>query len=139
MPLFPTRAWLAEYVEKVNASTDYAAAAATWEGDISFVIEAEPDKRVPEDVWLWMDLWHGTCREGEVVTHDRGALARYVIRAPYTRWKEVLRRELEPVKGMMQGKLKLLGDLPTIIRYVRAATELVNIAGTVETVFPDEV
>jgi putative sterol carrier protein len=39
---------------------------------------------------------------------------------------------------MMQGKLKLKGDLPTIVRYVKAANELVNIAGSVPTEFVDE-
>ena len=50
----------------------------------------------------------------------------------------MIKRELDPVKGMMQGKLKLKGDLPTIVRYVKAANELVNIAGTVPTEFVDE-
>jgi putative sterol carrier protein len=62
-----------------------------------------------------------------------------VIRAPYSRWKDVLRGDLDPVKGMMQGKLRVQGDLPTIVRYVRAANELVRLTGTVETEFPDEV
>jgi putative sterol carrier protein len=64
-------------------------------------------------------------------------VAPYVIRA-LTRWKDVLRGELDPVKGMMQGKLKLQGDLPTIIRYVRAANELVHLTMTVPTEFLDE-
>ena len=29
----------------------------------------------------------------------------------------------------MQGKLKVQGDLPTIVRYVRAANELVHLTG----------
>jgi putative sterol carrier protein len=61
-----------------------------------------------------------------------------VIRAPYSRWKDVVRGDLDPVKGMMQGKLKLKGDLPTIVRYVKAANELVNLAQTVPTEFVDE-
>ena len=38
----------------------------------------------------------------------------------------------------MQGKLKLKGDLPTIVRYVKAANVLVNLAGSVPTEFVDE-
>jgi putative sterol carrier protein len=72
------------------------------------------------------------------VTQDEGEKARFIIRAPYSRWKEVIRKELDPIKGMMQGKLKLKGDLPTIVRYVKAANELVNIAGSVQTQFVDE-
>ena len=54
------------------------------------------------------------------------------------RWKEVLRGDLDPVKGMMQGKLKVRGDLPTIVRHVRAANELVHLTMQVPTEFLDE-
>lgn len=139
MPRFPSAAWLDEYVERINASKDYEEAAATWEGDLSYVFEAEPDKGVPEDVWVWIDLWHGKCREARFdVPKDEGEKAKFLIRAPYSRWKEVIRKELDPIKGMMQGKLKLKGDLPTIVRYVKAANELVNIASSVSTEFVDE-
>ena len=50
----------------------------------------------------------------------------------------MLRKELEPIKGMMQGKLKLKGDLPTIVRAVQAAQELVNSAAKLDTKFLDE-
>jgi putative sterol carrier protein len=136
---FPTDPWFQELVERINGSPEYRDAASTWEGDIAFVIEAEPDRGVAEDVWGHLDLWHGECRGGGVVDPDRGAGSRYVIRAPYSRWKEVLRGDLDPVKGMMQGKLRVQGDLPTIVRYVRAANELVHLTGTVPTEFPDEV
>jgi putative sterol carrier protein len=138
MPEFPSEEWLKEYVQRINDSEGYREAAATWEGDVAYVIEAEPDKGVAEDTWAWLDLWHGECREGKLVTPDEGEKARFVIRAPYSRWKEVIKKELDPVKGMMQGKLKLKGDLPTIIRYVKAANELVNLAQTVPTEFADE-
>ena len=138
MARFPSEEWLAEYVQRINASDSYRDAAETWEGDIAYVIEAEPDRGVPEDVWAWLDLWHGQCRDGRLVPAEEGERARFVIRAPYSRWKEVIRGELDPVKGMMQGKLKLRGDLPTIVKYVRAANELVTVAQSVTTEFADE-
>jgi putative sterol carrier protein len=137
--VFPSEEWLSEYVEKINSSKEYEEAAAGWEGDLSYVFEREPDKGVPEDVWAWVDLWHGKCRGAKYgVPEAEGEKAKFIIRAPYSRWKEVLRKELDPIKGMMQGKLKLKGDLPTIVRYVKAANELVNVAGSVPTEFVDE-
>ena len=139
MPTFPSKEWLDEYVNRVNGSAEYRVAAATWEGDIAYVFEAEPDKGVPEELWAWLDLWHGECREARYgVSPEEGEKSKFIIRAPYSRWKEVIRKELDPVKGMMQGKLKLKGDLPTIVRYVKAANELVNLAATVPTEFVDE-
>jgi len=94
---------------------------------------------VPEEIWAWLDLWHGECRGARyAVPAEEGGRAKFIIRAPYSRWKEVIKKELDPVKAMMQGKLKLKGDLPTILRHVKAATELVNVAASVPTEFVDE-
>jgi hypothetical protein len=38
---------------------------------------------------------------------------------------------------MMQGKLKVRGDLPKIVREVRSASELVRLTGEIDSVFPD--
>ena len=38
----------------------------------------------------------------------------------------------------MQGKLRVRGDLPTIVRYVQAANELVHLTSRVPTEFQDE-
>jgi putative sterol carrier protein len=139
MAEFPSEEWLKEYVERINGSAAYREAAATWEGDVAYVIEAEPDKGVPEEVWAWVDLWHGEVRDYRYgVPPEEGEKARFVIKGPYSRWKQVIQKELDPVKGMMQGKLNLQGDLPTILRYVKAAQELVNLSQTVPTEFADE-
>jgi putative sterol carrier protein len=139
VPEFPSKEWLDVYVDRINGSSEYREAAATWEGDIAYVFEAEPDKGVPEEIWAWLDLWRGECRGARyAVSPEEGEKAKFIIRAPYTRWKEVINKELDPVQGMMQGKLKLKGDLPTIVRYVKAANELVNLAASVPTEFVDE-
>ena len=112
MALFPSEGWLKEYVDKINSSTEFEEAAATWEGDISYVFQAQPDVGLADDLWVWMDLWHGTCRESKYeLSPDEGEKARFVIRAPYARWKQVITQELDPIKGMMSGKLKLKGDM----------------------------
>jgi putative sterol carrier protein len=139
VPRFPTEPWFQDLIAEINASHEYQEAAATWEGDVAFLVEAEPDKGMPEDVWGVLDLWHGACRGGGVVDATAGQKAAYVIRAPYSRWKEVLLGDLDPTRAMMQGKLKVQGDLATIVRYVRAANELVHLTGQVDTQYPDEV
>ena len=141
MAVFPSEEWLELYVERINSSPEYADAAATWEGDLVFVYEAEPDKNVPEDVYAWLDLWHGKCREAARLDgpdDPRAKSAQFTITAPYSRWKSVVKKELDPVKGMMQGKIKVKGDLPTIVRYVKASNVLVDLTTQVPTEFPDE-
>jgi putative sterol carrier protein len=136
--LFPSDPWFKALVERINGSAEYEAAAAAWEGDITFHIEAEPDRGVPTDVFGYLDLWHGKCKGGGLVEPEAGAASRYILRAPYTRWKEVVRGDLDPVRGMAQGKLRVQGDLATIVRYVNAANVLVQLTGEIDTAFPDE-
>src|SRR6266496_3286508 len=82
VPEFPSKEWLDVYVERINSSPEYKEAAATWEGDISYVFEAEPDKGVPEDLWAWLDLWHGECRDSKYgLTPEEGEKAKFIIRA----------------------------------------------------------
>ena len=136
MPVFASQAWFEAFEAQINASSEYRAFASDWEGDIAFRILAEPDRGVPEDLWGYLDLWHGTCRGGRAIAEAKAAA--YTLTAPYSRWNDVVEGELDPIKGMMQGKLRVRGDLPTIVRYVKAANELVRLTGLVETEFQDE-
>lgn len=138
MAVFASQEWLDAYREHINASERYREVAATWEGAVAFAFEAEPDRNWPDTVHAVLDLWHGECRSARAVEAQEAAAAPFLVRAPYTRWKQVVAGELDPIKAMMQGKLRLSGDLPTIVRYVKAAKELVDLAGDVPTEFPDE-
>jgi putative sterol carrier protein len=137
VPLFPSEAWFGAFVDVINGSEGYASYAADWEGDVVIAIEAEPDHGVPEDVYGLLDLWHGGCRGGGLVDGARAEAAEFLVRAPYSRWKDVILGELDPVKGLMQGRLNVRGDLQKILRYVKATQELARLTRNVETTFPD--
>jgi putative sterol carrier protein len=139
VPEFPTEDWFQVYIDAINASEEYATYAATWEGDVVIQIEAAPDKGLAADAHGLLDLWHGGCRGGGLVDESRAASAEFAVRAPYSRWKDVIHGDLEPIKGLVQGKLRVRGDLPKILRYVRGTQELAYIAGQVDTTFPDEI
>jgi len=136
--VFPSPEWLHAYKDAINMSADFRIAATDWEGDVTYVIEAEPDKGLSIDAWGWLDLWHGICRDARVVTPDDGDRARYVIRAPYSRWKEVIRGRLDPTKAMVQGKLRLKGDLPKLEKERKAVGVLVSLTAEIPTDFLDE-
>lgn len=138
MPRFPSVEWLYAFSDAINAHPEHREAAADWEGDVTLVVEAEPDRGIDETVYAWLDLWHGECRAAKVVSVDEGERARFVISAPYSRWKDVIRGKLDPIRGMREGKLRLSGDLPAIVQHARAADLLVRLAASIPTEFPDE-
>lgn len=135
---FLSEEWVQRFKEEVQTSPSYKEAAKTWEGDITLVAQADPQVGIETDLHLYMDLWHGDCRDMRLVSKEEGESAKFVITGSYDRWKQVVKGELEPIKGMMQGKLKLKGDLPYIVRYVQAAKELLTCTSKIPARFPDE-
>jgi putative sterol carrier protein len=136
------RAFSPEFAEafkdEINKSDVYRQAGKGWKWTVGLVVEAEPDKNVPEAKGILMDLFDGQARDIKMVDPDEAKKCDFVISAPYSRWKQVMRKELDPTKGMMQGKLKLKGDLPTIVRYTRASQEMTEATTRIDVEFPDE-
>jgi len=139
MAKFPSAEWVAAYKDAINGNPKYKAAAANWDkGVVALICKAKPEYGIAKDVGIWLDLYKGVCRESEMVDAQKAKSAPFCITGEYDRWKQVLKKELDPIKGMMQGKLKLKGNLPTIVRFVSASKQLVESAGLVDTEFPDE-
>jgi len=131
--------WAKAYKDEINNSAIYKQAAAGWEGVVGLVVEAEPENNFPVAKGVWMDLWHGEARDVKIVPADEAQKADFVITGPYSRWKQVAKKELDATKAMMQGKLKLKGDLPTIVRYTKASQEMTECTTRVPVIYPDEV
>ena len=135
---FPSDEWVEAYEKAINDS-DYKEAGKPWtHGVTALVVKAQPDIGLEEDFGIWLDLHVGVCRDASSCTVEKALTAPFCITGEYARWKQVIFKELEPVKGMMQGKLKLKGNLQIIVRNVKAAQALVNAATTVPTEFLDD-
>jgi putative sterol carrier protein len=130
--------WAKQFKDEVNGSSSYKAAAKGWKWTVGLVVEAEPDKNFPESKGVVMDLFDGTARDIRVGTAADAQKSDFVITAPYTRWKQVSTKELDATKGILQGKLKLKGDLPTIVRYTKASQEMTECTTRIPVEWPDE-
>jgi putative sterol carrier protein len=130
--------WAERFKKEVNSSSAYRDAAARWEGTVGLVILAEPDKGFPEDIGVFMDLWHGQARDIHPGTRAEAETAQYVITGSYSTWKRVATKDLNAIKGIMLGKLKLRGDFPTLVRYTKASQELTECTTRVPVRWPDE-
>ena len=136
---FPSPEWAAEFKKQVQQSSGYQQAAATWTfGPVALLTRADPAIGLPEDVGMWLDIERGNCSEVRVVPKAEAEKAPFCITGEYARWKSVLRKELDPIKAMMQKKLELKGQMTTIVKYVNASKELVECATRVPTAFLDE-
>jgi putative sterol carrier protein len=136
--LFPSAAWTSAYRDAINQNPLYRKTAASWsDGAIALVCKAEPALGLDAPQAIILDLLHGECR-GAVHATDLSALADtpFVIEASYDKWKAVIGGDLDPIKAMLQGLLRLSkGHLPTIIRDVEGSKQLVLSARSIDTKF----
>ncbi|MBM4188130.1 MAG: Fis family transcriptional regulator [Gemmatimonadetes bacterium] len=125
--------WAKAWGAALNASPEYQAAAATWEGSIAAVAT---DDAAPAAVFL--DVWHGECRTARAATPDDVAQARFLLEAAPRAWRDLFEGRLAPVMGLMTGRIKVTrGELAALLPYTAAAKELIRLAGSIPTVYPD--
>ena len=133
---FPSDEWIAAFKDQINSNEEYKQSGATWEaGDICFVINGKPEAGLTEDYHIWLDLYHGECRDAKSVDAATAAQAKFMITADYGRWQQVLKGELDPMTGIMMGQVKVKGDLMTLMRYTKAAKDLIHCAALVPSQF----
>jgi putative sterol carrier protein len=127
----PSEAWIKAFQEQLNNSAAYAEVAKNWEGDFLFQVEW-PDGSPP--ALLYMDLWHGQCRDAYVAT-DPAKKAAFRLIAPIGNFVKVLKGQLDPMQAMVTGKLKVQGSMVVMMKNIPTVLEFVRTAQQVETEF----
>ena len=136
MPIpFPSNEWIEAAKEQVNQSDPYKEAAKNWEGDIVFAVMAVPGES--KGVFLYMDLWHGECRNAYEIDDPKAQKSEFVITAPLPVWRKVLEGKLDPIRGLVSRQLKMQGNMMKVLKAPKAAVELVNACQFVDTEWPE--
>ncbi len=133
MPLFGTDEWIKAYMEKLNSNEAYAESASTWEGDFIFIVRK--DGPLDHDLYFWVDLYHGKARDGRALKSPDEAKPEYIFEGNYTNYVRLVEGTLDPIQGLMTGKFKLKGSMAKVMRYVKAAQELVRTITLTDTQF----
>lgn len=130
---FPSEEWIKAYKEELNKNEAYAEAAKDWEGDFLFIVT--PDEGLDKEMVFYVDLWHGKCRDAYLVPSREAKTAEFVYEGPYSNWKKLIMGQLDPIQALLMRKFKLKGNMAKIMRYTKAASELVKTASKVPTEF----
>lgn len=131
---FATDAWIKRLGEECNNSESYRQAAKNWEGDLYVVVE--PEGRLQQAVYMYLDLYHGQCRQAFVPTDPAALTPEFYISGSVSAWKAIAEKKLDPMKALFTRQISLKGNMAKVMKNVKAANELVNCTTKFETEFP---
>jgi len=137
---FGTPEWAEAYKKAVNENENYRDAAGPegfppvgWEGDFIFVVE--PAGNLDHELRMFVGLYHGECTDVRVLKEGEEVDAEYEWAGSYDAWLQVLKKELDPIRGLLAGKFRIKGNMAKILKATRAALELVNSSTMIDTEF----
>lgn len=131
---FATDAWIKRLGEECNNSETYRQAAKNWEGDLYVIVE--PEGRLQQPVYMYIDLYHGQCRQAFVPADPATLTPEFHISGPVSVWKAIAEKKLDPMKALFTRQISLKGNMAKVMKNVKAANELVNCTTKFETEFP---
>jgi putative sterol carrier protein len=129
---FPSPEWSQALKDKINSDEKYSHIARNWEGDLRCILE--PSSTHADLLWMYIDLWHGKCRDAFFETPDnKDRTPAFTFKAPYDNFVRVLKGELAPMQALLTRKLSVQGNMavlmrsvPTVIEFVRCCREVTD-------------
>ncbi|MGA8302306.1 MAG: SCP2 sterol-binding domain-containing protein [Thermoplasmata archaeon] len=126
---FPSAEWAEAYRRALNENAAYREAANAWVGDILLRVRpADPAAPAPG---VHLELAHGECQNATFHADSREILSEFVFEGTPENWANLLRHEIDPVRAIMDGTFRVQGNLAKLMRFTRAAKELVETASNV--------
>ncbi len=126
---FPSAEWAETFRAALNDNAAYREAAAQWVGDILLrVVAATASEPAPG---IHLELARGQCSAATFHADSRDVASEFVYEGTPENWRRLRRGEIDPVKAILDGTFKVRGNLAKMMRFTRAAKELVETASRV--------
>lgn len=140
MAKFPSKEWLEELVRLANADPESKIAGKGWRGDFGAVVEAEPP------ALQRAFAMHCVPADGQItrvrVLRDPDELEEiepaYLARAPYSVWKGLIKKTIDPVEAVLKRRLVFTGDLQPLMERLSYRSILDRVLTQLKTDFADD-
>lgn len=134
-PKFGSNDWAQALLEEINDSSEYRNAASKWgvgfNGNMLLVFD--PDTKMRERKSLMLRLAGGSCQSAEFLTDEAHPDAGFVLRGPFTLWRDILQRKTMAATAILTGKLKVEGEKMQLLKHTAANRALIHCTASVDT------
>ena len=106
--------------------------------DNFFASLVKPGAVLKEPFKMYLDLWHGKCRDAFVMTGAETKKPEFTISGTIETYRQIFNKKLDPIQALMTRKLELQGNMMKIMKSVKATLDLVNCCGLIDMKYPDQ-
>ena len=132
-----TDEWARAWGDALRADAEYRRAAHLWHWPIIITVQPDPERNLSVSRSVYLNLQYGECLEARAAQTADVETAPYHLTTDLATWEAVLHGDLDPIMGIMRGKLRLeRGSVASLLPYVAAARRMVYAATQVDTIFP---
>lgn len=136
MPVFPSMEWAYALKEVINNDPEIKKAGEDFEADAVIVIE--PADVLPEPFIIYVKGVKGAVEEVRQLKSPDEVPAKFVVSSDYHTWKSIMKGELDGVKAVLMGKVKLKGDMREVLQRAKDQQLMMKALTKINTQFPDE-
>jgi putative sterol carrier protein len=98
-------------------------------GDFLRMVLLEPLH--PNGIAIHLKLAYGQCQRARFVEDPTMGRSEFIVEGTRDSWERLLRKEIDPIHGLMNGTFRLKGNMLKALRFQLATKEMLDTAGTV--------
>ena len=132
---FGSADWSAALREEINRSSEYRNAAAKWGAGFNgnILLAFDSDTALKKPLFLLLKLAEGHCDAAEFVPGPSHPDAGFTLRAPFSLWREILERKTLAATAILTGKMRVEGEMLTLLKHAGASRALIHCTASVPT------
>lgn len=135
MPKFPSMEWAEALKEVINSDPEIREAGKDFEADAVLIVE--PAGGLKERFIVYVKGSGGVIQEVRQLKSPDEVPAKFVTSADYLTWKSIIKGELDGVKALLMGKVKLKGDMKEVMKRAKDQQLMMKALSKVQTEFID--
>ena len=126
--LFLSEEWVGQIPQAINTNAAYQKAAKGISDRMAFIVKGRHPAADGDETHFYLDIKNGRCVEA---VREKRTRADFFLTGTYDHWKSVLDGEMDVIKAVTAGKIKMKGSM---LRMLKNAIPTVRLVGCVQTV-----
>lgn len=128
--LFLTEEWVQQIPQAINTNASYQKAAKSISDRMAFIVKGKHPAADGDETHFFLEIKNGKCVDA---AREKRTKADFFLTGSYDNWKAVLQGEMDVIKAVTAGRIKMKGSMLRMLKNAIPTAKLVGCFQTVPT------